>query len=751
MKVVLCEKPSVARDVASHLKAQARRDGYFEGNGWAVTWAFGHLVELQEPEDYDPALKRWSLESLPIVPPEFRLRPRGDKGARAQLSVVKKLFKDASEIVCATDAGREGELIFRYILSFARAEKKPVRRLWVSSLTSEALARGFQKLLPASDFDALYQAARSRSEADWIVGINSTRYFTVAFGGAGRLWSVGRVQTPVLAMVVQRDLEIENFVEQDYWELHTLFKDVRFKHKHGKFEKRDEAEALLTRVQGQEFRVKSIEERREAVKPPLLYDLTDLQKDMNRRFGLSADETLKAAQSLYERKLLTYPRTDSRHITQDMAREIPALFAKLKSLKPEWIAKVDLGRLHDGKRIVNDLKVTDHHALLPTGSLPRDLGPAESKIFEAVLTRLIAAFYPDAIKITTLAVGESAGEEFKASGTFTQDPGWEALYPKRGSDNDTSGDEANSSIKQLQRSDRGPHEPEVKTLKTRPPLPFTEATLLHVMETAGKSVDDETLRAALKERGLGTPATRASIIETLLRRGYLERKKKQILSTSLGRELIRIVQDRRLKSAELTGEWEARLKSIENGSDNATDFLNEVIEHTRSIVKASLTGMELGPCPLCKAPVIAGKRGYGCTRWKEGCEFVLLPKPGGPDLTPSYVMRLLNEKAAPTPAPAAPHDGSAELCPLCHGSIVESPKAYGCSNWKQGCRFTLWKIIAKKKISQKILKELLQKGRTSLLKGFKSKAGKSFEARLVLLNGEVKFEFDKGPSPENKA
>src|SRR5262245_53667817 len=434
MKVVLAEKPSVARELASFLGARTRADGYFEGQGYQVTWAFGHLVTLKEPEDYDPALKRWSLETLPIVPERFGLKVIEEKSARTQFAIIQRLFRSADELICATDAGREGELIFRYILELAGGTKKPARRLWLSSLTETAIRDAFRRLRPLSDYDALYAAARCRSEADWIVGLNATRNYTVRYRSSGILWSVGRVQTPVLAMIVHRDEEIRTFRPEPFWELLTRYRAVTFKFAGERFAKEEDARMLLGRVQGQPFVIQGVERKEERVQPPQLYDLTELQRDMNRRFGLSADATLKAAQALYERKAISYPRTDSRHLGSDMKGEVPRILEELRPLKATEIGKLDLRALAFTGRVIDDKKVSDHHAIIPTGRPPGTLPPNEEKVYDAIVVRLIAVFYPPCLKEVTSVTGVSNGVPLRAKGVRVLELGWTVLYPRKDED-----------------------------------------------------------------------------------------------------------------------------------------------------------------------------------------------------------------------------------------------------------------------------------------------------------------------------
>lgn len=793
MKVVLAEKPSVARDIARALQVTGKKPGYFEGRGVAVTWAFGHMVELQEPDEYNPAWKRWSLDALPMIPETFRVRPRGDEGAKKQLEIIASLFRDAEELVCATDAGREGELIFRYILTWSGCEDKPFRRLWISSLTRESILAGFKNLRDGHTFDNLYEAARCRSEADWIVGLNATRFFTVKFGRHKELWTVGRVQTPVLAMIVQRDHEIESFKPEDYWELHTLYRDTRFKHKAGKIPEREKAEALLAKVFGHELTITDIRRQTRTFHPPQLFDLTELQREMNKRWGLTANRTLKAAQTLYEKKHITYPRTDSRYLGADQVPELPGLLEALRAIRAEDVARLDLGNLRVTKRMVDDAKVSDHHAIIPTREAASGLQGDEAKVYEAVVTRFLAAFYPPCLKDQTTVDADANGEGFKASGTVVTDPGWQILYPhlmKEPADagrkprkagkpapddsaatDDGNGDAGDSQIlPAFEPGEHGPHRPEIKKLTTKPPVPYTESSLLRMMETAGKLVEEAELREALKERGIGTPATRAAIIETLIGRKYIFRKKKQLLSTEAGRNLIRLIGDERLKSPELTGEWEADLKRIEQGRGDPDAFMHNVVDHTRAIISqrdASPREPEsLGACPLCGGRVIEGKKGFGCSRWKFGCTFVLWKDQFGHRLSAVEAAALLRQGKSDRPAPmqvdgktvygclSLNPDGATiwkrdpgvlGSCPLCGSDVIEGHKGYGCSNWKAGCRFVVNKTIAHRKVPKSAIKTLLKDGITPFIQKFKNKDGKRFDARLKLVGGEATFDFTPNP------
>jgi len=655
MKVIIAEKPSVARDIAAVLRITSKKTGFIEGRGCAVTWAFGHLVTLQEPGEYDAALKKWTLPSLPFIPEEFRLKLISNRGVPEQFAVIKSLCEQADEIICATDAGREGELIFRYILALSQCEAKPIRRLWLNSLTPDAILEAFKNLKDGHEYDALYAAARCRSEADWIVGLNATRYFTVRHGRTGEssdrvLWSIGRVQTPVLAMIVHRDDEILNFVPQPFWELTTLYREVTFKYTGKRFEKPELAQSLLKKILGQPFSITSVAGKEKKEQPPQLFDLTTLQREANKMHGLSAADTLQAAQTLYEAKLITYPRTDSRYLNNDMKPRIPKI---LEQLKAQWAAEIEplnLARLPFTSRIIDDKKVTDHHALIPTGVQPRALGPAELLIYRMITTQFIAAFYPHCIKQVTTVNGISAEVEFEAKGTQIREPGWSILFPKSGKKKEEDEDQLMPSF---QMGENGPHEPVVREGKTKPPQHFTENSLLGAMEAAGKQVDDDVLREALKERGIGTPATRAAIIETLLQRSYIERNKKQILATDMGRCLIALLQDPMLKSPEMTGEWEEKLKRIERSEIPAAEFMQSIADYTRNLIRSSTAGRvdpaRWGSCPRCGKQIIRGRRAYGCSGWREGCPYTLESVYEGLELSPAQIRTLLQMHILPQP------------------------------------------------------------------------------------------------------
>ncbi|MBU1641588.1 MAG: DNA topoisomerase 3 [Proteobacteria bacterium] len=658
MKVIIAEKPSVARDIAAVLDITGKKKGYIEGRGCAITWAFGHLVTLQEPGEYDPALKRWSLDTLPFVPDKFKLTLIKNRGVDEQFHIIEALCQQAEEIICATDAGREGELIFRYILAQANCEDKPIRRLWLNSLTPEAIQEAFKDLKDGHDYDALYAAARCRSESDWIVGLNSTRYYTVKHGriGGGNdrvLWSIGRVQTPVLAMIVERDDTILQFRPQLFWELTSRYREVVFKYTGQRFEKPEKAQVLLDKISGQPFNITGINGKEKKEQPPQLFDLTTLQREVNKMHGLSAADTLAATQNLYEKKLVTYPRTDSRYLSQDMKPRIPKILAQLKAIRPDDIAPLNLDKLPFSKRIIDDSKVTDHHAIIPTGVKPQHIGAHEQLVYEAITTQFIAAFYPVCVKNITTVDGVSNEVTFQAKGTQVMEPGWTALFLKKIQSQEAADDQA---LPAFEQGETGPHAPSLHEGKTKPPNHFTENSLLGAMEAAGKFVEDDALREALKERGIGTPATRAAIIETLLNRNYIRREKKQLRCTDMGRILIALIQDPLLKSPEMTGEWEEKLKQIERKQLDPDVFMTGIGDYIRGLIQTSSASSadrvdtdHWASCPLCGKEVVKGNRAYGCSGWNEGCPFVLEPECKGITLNPRQVQTLLQQRILPQP------------------------------------------------------------------------------------------------------
>ena len=571
MIVCIAEKPSVAKEIAEVLGARSKRDGFYEGNGYQVTWTFGHLCTLKEPGDYTPMWQRWSLGSLPMVPPRFGIKLIADKGIEKQFAVIEKLMQSADYIINCGDAGQEGELIQRWVIQKAKAQC-PVKRLWVSSLTEEAIREGFAALKDQSEYKPLYEAGLSRAIGDWLLGMNATRLYTLKYGKNKQVLSIGRVQTPTLALVVKRHFEITNFVPKQYWELKTTYRDTTFNAAKGKFERIEEAQEALQKITGQPFTVTDITAKNGTELPPRLYDLTSLQVDCNKKFGLSADVTLQAIQSLYEKKVTTYPRVDTTYLSDDI---YPKCANILKGLRDyQQLTAPLIGKpLVKSKKVFDNKKVTDHHAIIPTGVYPQGLTEIEKKVYNLVATHFIAVFYPDCKFRTTTVQGESGEVPFKTTGKEIIEAGWKVVFANETTDEK---EEKEKILPRFEKGESGPHTPDLAEKWTTPPKPYTEATLLRAMETAGKFVDDDELRDAMKENGIGRPSTRANIIETLFKRGYMRREKKNIAATQTGIELIGIIKNELLKSAELTGRWEKKLRDIEKRQYEAKTFIEEL-------------------------------------------------------------------------------------------------------------------------------------------------------------------------------
>lgn len=688
MKVCIAEKPSVAKEIARVLGAKNRKNGYFEGNGYCVTWTYGHLCELEEPAYYNATWKHWNMNQLPMFPVKFETRLIEDKGIREQFSIIQSLLNRCEMVINCGDAGQEGELIQRWVLKKANYEKRH-QRLWISSLTDEAIRNGFQRLHPSTAFDNLYHAGLVRAIGDWLLGINATRAYSLKFGGRNELLSVGRVQTPTLAMVVNRHKEIQNFKPEPYWKLYTEFKKTKFFHTKNPFKKKEEAEAIIPEVQQEPFRIIKKEEKEVRIPPMRLFDLTTLQVECNRRFAFSADRTLKIAQQLYEKKVITYPRVDTQYLSDDVYRNIPGIITGL-SKNPNYgeYTKQVPAKPKKSRRYFNNNQVTDHHAIIPTNQGNPSLPPDEFRVYDLIVRRFLAIFYPDAIEFKTKVTAETGKHRWEANGKVLKDPGWQTVYPitSRTPRKGKEQKEDEQRIPPFERSEEGPHTPGIEEKETQPPKKYTEATLLRAMESCGRMVDDEALKEALKANGIGRPSTRASILETLFRREYLYREKKNILPTEKGIALIDSIQNETLKSPALTGEWENKLRQIESGSFKGGLFLKELNRFVESIVGEvkSAAGVQrvaqvqgIAPCPKCKT-----------------------------------------------------------------GQIVDGVKAYGCSEWRCGCDFKIWKTIAKKKISLNQAKTLLKDGKTKEIRGFTSKQGKKFNATLVLdQQFDVKLEF----------
>lgn len=669
MKVCIAEKPSVAREIAVVLGANSKKDGYFEGNGYQVTWTFGHFCTLKEPHEYSQYWKRWSLDVLPMIPPRFGIKLIENDGVKRQFAVIEKLIAQADEVINCGDAGQEGELIQRWVMQKANC-KCPVKRLWISSLTEESIREGFQKLREQSDFDKLYEAGLSRAIGDWLLGMNGTRLYTVKYGQNRSVLSIGRVQTPTLALIVNRQLEIENFVPEPYWELKTIYRDTTFSATKGRFTTQEEGGKFLEEIKNDEFEVTDVTNKKGEELPPRLFDLTALQVECNKKFAFSAEDTLKTIQSLYEKKLTTYPRVDTTFLSDDIFPKVPAILRGLSGYE-DLTQSVLAGKIKKSKKVFDNSKVTDHHAIIPTGVRANNMTENERKVYDLVTRRFIAVFYPNCQISTTTVLGEVNKIEFKVTGKQILDLGWRVVFDKTAAvqDEEDKEKDAEGILPDFVKGETGPHEPALNEKWTQPPKYYTEATLLRAMETAGKLVDNDELRDALKENGIGRPSTRAAIIETLFKRNYIRKERKNLLATQTGVELIGTIQEELLKSAELTGLWEKKLRQIEKSEYDPRQFIDELKEMLTQIVanvkndwgtritieeaiqeeekktKKAKASKEKAPrakkaktesvkteavvnqpllCPLCnKGTVLKGKAAYGCSEWKAGCPFRL--------------------------------------------------------------------------------------------------------------------------------
>lgn len=650
MIVCITEKPSVAKDIAAILGATVRRDGYFEGNGYKITWTFGHLCSLKEPNDYTERWKSWSLGALPMLPPRFGIKLIADQGIEKQFKVIETLFGEADEIVNCGDAGQEGELIQRWVMQKANC-KKDVKRLWISSLTDESIREGFGHLRPQSDFDRLYMAGLSRAIGDWILGMNATRLFTLKYSQGRNVLSIGRVQTPTLALVVARQKEIDNFVPEDYWELKTTYRNVVFQSTKGRFSTELSAQEVADGISENPFVIKSCVTKRGRESAPRLFDLTSLQVECDKKYGYSADQTLKLIQSLYEKKFTTYPRVDTTYLSEDIYPKVPEV---LRAMRPYAnLAEPLLSKtLPKTKKVFDNSKVTDHHAIIPTNVPPAPtMTVDEKRVYDMVARRFLAVFYPDCEFDQTTVVGEAGGVEFKANGKQIVSDGWRAVYGKSDS-NLNKDDEAQDDgiLPAFEIGESGPHSPSVVKKTTQPPKFYTEGTLLRAMETAGKLVEDEELRDAMKENGIGRPSTRASIIETLFKRKYIKKERKSVKATEAGIALIDTIKVDLLKSAKLTGIWENRLRKIEKGEYEASEFIAELKQQISQIVydvlsdnsgykievadvskkqkeekpkrKPAIRKFDQIACPKCEnGHVIKGRTAFGCSEFRKGCDF----------------------------------------------------------------------------------------------------------------------------------
>ncbi|TGE29274.1 type IA DNA topoisomerase [Hymenobacter metallicola] len=841
MKVCIAEKPSVAREIAQVLGASRKMDGYFEGNGYQVTWTFGHFCQLREPEDYRPEWKRWSIHDLPMVPDNFGIKlMRRDDGVVRQFNVIKNLLAGAEEVINCGDAGQEGEVIQRWVLMEAKY-RKPFKRLWISSLTEDAIRQGFANLRDGSEFDNLYQAGKSRAAGDWLLGLNATRLFTLKYAaGQKQVLSIGRVQTPTLALLVDRYHEIQNFRPEPYWVLRTEYRGTMFSHvalvKKGKdddepdekarlkargyFVSQEEADAAMAAVKDAPLTVTGVEIKKALESPPSLFDLTSLQVQCNNQLGLSADDTLKTVQALYEKKVVSYPRVDTTFLPDDQYPKIAGIMQGLgayHSLTQPLLA----AKIKKSTKVFNNNKVTDHHAIIPTGATAGGLGGYEQSVYDIIVRRFLAAFYPDCEVSNTTVTAEAAAHPFRVRGRQILNPGWRIVYgdptqqqaPSTAKPGEGDDDMVNTVLPSFEKGESGPHKPRLDQKQTQPPRDYTEAMLLRGMETAGRNVDDDELRQAMKENGIGRPSTRAAIIETLFKRGYIRRDKKKIVPTSTGVELIGLIRNPTLKSAELTGQWERKLRQIESGNLDSGLFLDELKMLVREMVqevkqdgsRRSITvagaGISaatpaavlpikpaaatpaipgsLGACPACKSGhILKGKTAFGCSRFRENCQFRLPAQFEGKNLTDKQVSALLTKGRTPvikgyvdemgqkfdaavrlTPQhglelvraaeskPTTPVDPGVIPCPVCKlGTMLRGKAAWGCSRFREDCQFRAPFEWGGKTLTESQMNQLLRKGKTGVIRGFVStKTGNRYEAALQV-NGEGRIEpvFDKG-------
>ena len=692
MIVCIAEKPSVAKDIARILGATTSHNGYMEGNGFQVTWTFGHLCTLKEPNDYTENWKHWSLSALPMIPPRFGIKLIDDDGIKRQFSVIERLMQAADCIVNCGDAGQEGELIQRWVMQKAQA-KCPVKRLWISSMTDEAIREGFNSLKDQSEYQPLYVAGLSRAIGDWLLGMNATRLYTLKYGQNRQVLSIGRVQTPTLALIVNRQKEIDSFEPEPYWVLSTIYRDTLFTATKGKFTTKEEGEQAFATIADKPFEVTSVSKKNGNEAPPRLFDLTSLQVECNRKFSYSAETTLNLIQSLYERKLTTYPRVDTQFLSDDIYPKCAGILTGMRGYE-QYIQPLAGKKLPKSKRVFDTSKVTDHHAIIPTGVPASALSDMERNVYDLIARRFIAVFYPDCKFSTTTVLGKVEDVEFKVSGKEILEPGWRTIYAQQktstpqpinpqpsSSDDDDKRDEERT-LPTFVKGESGPHTPTLTEKWTTPPKYYTEATLLRAMETAGKFVDDETLRAALKENGIGRPSSRAGIIETLFKRHYIRRERKNLIATATGIELIDIIHEELLKSCELTGIWEKKLRDIEHKKYEAADFINELKQQVTEIVYDVLRDNSNR-----RVTITTDEDLKKAKKKKTAAPKKAAAKSAATSSTAS------TKNAAASPQPATSESSADDsiigtTCPVCgKGTIIKGKTAYGCSNWKNGCTY----------------------------------------------------------------
>ena len=692
MIVCIAEKPSVAKDIARILGATTSHNGYMEGNGFQVTWTFGHLCTLKEPNDYTENWKHWSLSALPMIPPRFGIKLIDDDGIKRQFRVIERLMQAADCIVNCGDAGQEGELIQRWVMQKAQA-KCPVKRLWISSMTDEAIREGFNSLKDQSEYQPLYVAGLSRAIGDWLLGMNATRLYTLKYGQNRQVLSIGRVQTPTLALIVNRQKEIDSFEPEPYWVLSTIYRDTLFTATKGKFTTKEEGEQAFATIADKPFEVTSVSKKNGNEAPPRLFDLTSLQVECNRKFSYSAETTLNLIQSLYERKLTTYPRVDTQFLSDDIYPKCAGILTGMRGYE-QYIQPLAGKKLPKSKRVFDTSKVTDHHAIIPTGVPASALSDMERNVYDLIARRFIAVFYPDCKFSTTTVLGKVEDVEFKVSGKEILEPGWRTIYAQQqtstpqpnnpqpsSSDDDDKRDEERT-LPTFVKGESGPHTPTLTEKWTTPPKYYTEATLLRAMETAGKFVDDETLRAALKENGIGRPSSRAGIIETLFKRHYIRRERKNLIATATGIELIDIIHEELLKSCELTGIWEKKLRDIEHKKYEAADFINELKQQVTEIVYDVLRDNSNRRVTITTDEDLKKAKKKKTAAPK---------KAAAKSAATSSTASTKNSAASPQPATSEPSADDSIIgttCPVCgKGTIIKGKTAYGCSNWKNGCTY----------------------------------------------------------------
>lgn len=707
MKVCIAEKPSVAYEIAKILGATSRKDGYFEGNGYAVTWTFGHLCTLKLPDDYKAEWKNWRFEFLPMLPEKFEIKTIKRKGIAKQLATIKKLFKQADVVINCGDAGQEGELIQRWVMQHLKYKGK-VLRLWISSLTPEAIRNGFKQLRNAQQFDNLYYAGMSRAIGDWLLGMNATRLFTLKYGGYKQVLSIGRVQTPTLAMLVERFKEIENFKPEPFWELQTKYREVIFNYEKGRFLKKEDGVVLLKKIEGKPFTIVSFTKKKGKEYHPPLFDLTSLQVHCNRRFSYTAEQTLKIVQKLYEQKVVTYPRVDTTYLPNDVYPKVSGILQKMTQYS-QFTASLLGTKLRKSPKVFNDKKVTDHHAIIPTG-FEKNLHGEEKSVYDAIARQFIAAFYPDCIVSKTTVIGESEGVRFKATGKEILEEGWRVLFPKppkKASPPPNKTAASNSKNKKkaakeevimpvFKAGETGPHQPKLVEKMTQPPKHYTEGTLLRAMETAGKKVEDQELRELMKANGIGRPSTRANIIKTLFTREYISRNRKQIVATPTGVQLIETIESDLLKSAELTGQWEKQLSEMARGEYAPQKFVHNMKNMVTQLVEEVKQSNH-------KPPIMTASSNFSSKR--KGKK--------------STITQKINRRSQSNKKNKATSLTEA-TCPKCkQGKLLKGSTAYGCSRWQAGCSFRLPFVFKEKKISNNQLLRLVNQGATIQLKGFK--------------------------------